>query len=563
MTTPAAAPAPPPTRMGRASVLLASGTIVSRVLGFISAFALTTAIGLTNPGANAFAVANTLPNLILPLVSGGLLSATLVPAIVRAAKHEDGGGVFVSRLVTLGTTAFLVVTIIVVTIAPLLVGLYTAGGHSAGNALGADGVALTLAMSYWCLPQLFFYALFALLGEVLNARGVFGPVTWVPAINNVVVIATLVLFRVLFGADPARAAGDWTPAQIALLAGGATLGVAVQTVVLALFWRRTGLRFRIDFRWRGLGHVGRIGAWTFGMVLITLAAGIVQTNIALTAGRFDPGTAVIRTAWLIYILPHSIVVMSIATAFYSRMSAHARDGRLDDLRHDVSAALRQIGLLITGAAVALGTAAIPFAGFFSQNRGDLTGTAAVLLAYLPGLLAYGVIFVLQRAFFALGDTRTPFWIQLLQGVLFSVLAFGLLAAPGGWVAIGIAIATTIAGVVQTLVSALVLRGRMGGIDGRRLVRRLGTFAVATIPAALVGLLVLWLLGGLDLAGGVRAGSGFAADFSGTLPGRFGDFVAVVAVGGVTALVYVAVLLALRVPELDQLIGPIRRILRRR
>ncbi|MFW8745618.1 lipid II flippase MurJ, partial [Mesorhizobium japonicum] len=67
------------------------------------------------------------------------------------------------------------------------------------NALQGGGIALTLAMSYWCLPQLFFYALFALLGEVLNARGVFGPVTWVPAINNVVVIASLVVFAVLFG----------------------------------------------------------------------------------------------------------------------------------------------------------------------------------------------------------------------------------------------------------------------------------------------------------------------------------------------------------------------------
>ncbi|MFW8745619.1 lipid II flippase MurJ, partial [Mesorhizobium japonicum] len=108
----------PPARLGRASALLASGTIVSRALGFVSAFALTVVIGLTNQGANAFAVANTLPNNILPLVSGGLLSATLVPAIVRAATHDDGGDVFVSRLVTLGTTAFLVVTAVAVAGAP-------------------------------------------------------------------------------------------------------------------------------------------------------------------------------------------------------------------------------------------------------------------------------------------------------------------------------------------------------------------------------------------------------------------------------------------------------------
>jgi len=562
MTSPAA-PTTPPARMGRASALLASGTIVSRILGFVSAFALTAAIGVNNPGANAFAVANTLPNNILPLVSGGLLSATLVPAIVRAAKHEDGGGVFVSRLVTLGTTAFLAVTIVTVALAPVLVSVYTAGGD--GHSLKDGGVALTLAMSYWCLPQLFFYALFALLGEVLNARGIFGPVTWVPAINNVVVIAGLVVFAAVFHLDPRRPllASEWTPAQVAILAGGATLGVAVQTVVLAFFWRRTGLRFRIDFRWRGLGHVGRVGAWTFGMVLVSLAAGIVQTNIALTAGATDAGPAALKTAWLIYVLPHSIIALSIATAYYSRMSAHARDGRLADMRADVSTSLRQIGLLVTGSAVALAVAAVPFAGFFSHTRGELTGTAWVLLAYLPGLMPFGLLYVLQRAFFALGDTRTPFWIQLLQGVLFAGLAFAMLAVPGTWVAAGIAAATTVAGIAQTLVSILVLRTRMGGIDGGRLARRLGVFALATIPAALVGLVVLGLLGGLDLDGRIAAGSGFAADSTGSSLGRVGDFVSVLVVGGATALAYLAVLLVLRVPELDDLIAPLRRILRRR
>jgi putative peptidoglycan lipid II flippase len=412
-------------------------------------------------------------------------------------------------------------------------------------------------MSYWCLPQLFFYALFALLGEVLNARGVFGPVTWVPAINNIVVIASLVLFAVLFhDADPERSAATWTPAQVTVLAGGATLGVALQAVVLALFWRRTGLRFRIDFHWRGvgLGHVGRAGAWTFGMVLITLVAGIVQTNIALTAGAADSSAAVLKTAWMIYIIPHSVIALSIATAYYSRISAHARDGALDAVRADVSAAMRQITVLVGGSAVALAVAAIPFAAFFSHTRGELTGTAAVLLAYLPGLVPYGLLYVLQRAFFALGDMRTPFWIQLLQGVLFSAGAFALLLVPGPWVAAGIAGTTTVAGAVQTLVSALVLRRRMGGIDGARLVRRLGVSALATIPAAAVGLGVLWLLGGFGpITGGP---DGFATANHGSA------FVAIVIVGAATALVYVGVLALARIPELTEMLAPVLRRLRR-
>jgi putative peptidoglycan lipid II flippase len=557
MTAPAASPAPPPARLGRASAILASGTIVSRVLGFASAFVMSVVIGLANQGVNAFAVANTLPNNILPLVSGGLLSATLVPAIVRAAKHDDGGGLFVSRLVTLGTVAFAAVTLVTVALTPVLVAIYTAGGS--GNALAHGGVQLTLAMSFWCVPQLFFYALFALLGEVLNARGVFGPVTWVPALNNVVVIASLVLFAVLFGTDGDRPASDWTPAEIAVLAGGATLGVAVQAIGLLFFWRRTGLRFRPDFRWRGvgLGHVGRAGAWTFGMVLVSLVAGIVQTNIALTAGEGDASTNILKYAWLIYVLPHSIIALSIATAYYSRMSAHARDGRLADMRADVSEALRRIALLVGGSAVALAAAAVPFARFFASDDRELDGLALVLLAYLPGLVPYGILYVLQRAFFALGDMRTPFVIQVVQGVLFAGGAFLLLLAPGPWVAAGIAGVTTVAGLVQTVLSGIVLSRRMGGIDGRRLTQRLGVFALATIPSAAAGLGVLALLGGLNRLTGWDLAGGFAVQGRGTA------FVSIAIVGGLTALVYLGVVALARVPEVRDLTAPVRRILRRR
>jgi putative peptidoglycan lipid II flippase len=125
------------------------------------------------------------------------------------------------------------------------------------------------------------------------------------------------------------------------------------------------------------------------------------------------------------------------------------------------------------------------------------------------------------------------------------------------VAAGIAAATTVAGVAQTVVSALVLRRRMGGIDGARLARRLGVFALATIPAAVAGLALLWLLGGLTLGpDGVTAGSGFATSDRGPA------LVAVVLVGALTALVYLGVLALARIPELADLLSPLRRILRR-
>ncbi|CAN5471844.1 hypothetical protein BH10ACT6_BH10ACT6_12350 [soil metagenome] len=558
MTEPAdALPGPAETTrggLGRASAVLASGTVVSRALGFISAAVLAWTIGQTGQGANAFAIANQLPNNIYAIVAGGLLSAVLVPQIVRAAHHDDGGQRFVSRLVTLGVVLFLAITLLATLCAPLLVALYAGQG---ANALSGGGIALAVTFAYWCLPQIFFYALYSLLGEVLNARGVFGPFTWAPVLNNVVAIGGLVVFAALFGVDPAhRDPADWDAAKVGLLAGSATLGVAAQALLLFVFWRRTGLGFRPDFHWRGvgLGSAGRAAAWTFGMILVTQLAGVVQSQVAVSAGVDDPSVAVLRNAWLIFMLPHSIVAVSIATPYFTRMSAHARDGRVGELRDDLSSSLRTVILLIAGAGVALAVAALPFAAFFAHGTREILGIGGVLLAYLIGLVPFSAQFLVQRTFYALGDTRTPFFVQLLQSALFVTGALTVLLLPTSAIAAGIAIVTSVAGTVQAIVLAALLRRRLGGIDGRRVLRRFGVYALATIPAAAAGLLVLLAIGGLTPLGGAAGGFAYA--------GRPDSLVSVVLVGGVTGLVYLAGLWLTRVPELRELATPLRRLLRR-
>ncbi len=548
--SPEGPPAPEATSsLGRASAALAAGTLVSRILGFASAAVLAWAIGPQNPGANAFALANQLPNNIYAIVAAGVLSAVLVPQIVRAALHRDGGQDFVNRLITLGVVVFLAATVIATLCAPLLVDLYTVEGGAL-----ADGRALAITFAYWCLPQIFFYAIYSLLGEVLNARGVFGPFTWAPVLNNVVVIVSLLSFAALFGVDPAHQdPQSWTAPQIALLAGGATVGIAAQALVLLAFWRGTGLSFRPDFRWRGVGLGGTVRAagWTFGMILVTQLAGIVQSRVAFTAGADDASVMVLRIAWLIFMLPHSIIAVSIATPYFTRMSADARDGDLRAVRDSLSSSLRTIGLLVTGSAAALAAAALPFAAVFSNAPREVVGIGGVLLAYLIGLVPFSVLFLLQRAYYALGDTRTPFLFQLVQSVLFVIGALAVTFAPDELVAAGIALVTSIAGTIQAVVAALLLRRRLGGTGGRRIARRFGAYLLATVPAAAAGLGILWLLGGLPGDGG-----GFAV--SGRMPGAL----SVAAIGIVTGGVYLGVLALARIPEARELGDLARRITRR-
>lgn len=530
----------------RASAALASGTIVSRLLGFVNVSVLAAVIGVTQPGPNAFALANQLPTYIYAIVAGGLLSAILVPHIVKAATQADGGQAFVNRLVTLGVAAFLATTVVATLAAPLIVRLYALGSRD--GALAGGGLDLAISLAYWCLPQIFFYAVYALVGEVLNARGVFGPAAWAPALNNVVMIGTLALFAALFGVVPAHdLAASWTPERIAILGGGATLGVALQALLLVFFWRRTGLRFRPDFRWRGagLGAPARAAGWVFGMVVVIQVTNLVQTNVAsATDDPDDASLAVLRVTWLIFMLSHSIIAISIATPYFTRMAAAVRDADIPALRADLSASLRTIAMLVAAAGAALAAAAIPFARFFAVDDGEARVIALVLIAFLVGLVPFSTLYVVQRAFYALGDTRTPFVLQVVQGVLFIGGALALLAAPSAWIAAGIGLVTSLSVIVQAVAGAVVLRRRLGG-GGRRIVRRFGMFALATIPAAAAGVGILALFGGFDPEGFATAD-------------RFEGLVATAAVGAAGILVFFAALAATRAPELHGVLASIKR-----
>ena len=529
--------------IGRASALLASGTVVSRILGFVNAIVLAGAIGYIGAAADGFTLATQIPNSIYALIAGGLLSAVLVPQVVRAATHEDGGQLFINRLVTLGVVAFLVVTVAATLAAPVLVNLYAQSGE---RGFSADGINLAIALAYWCLPQIFFYSLYSLLGQVLNARGIFGPFTWAPALNNVIAIIGIAVFILMFGPDPAhRDAASWTPQMVAVLGGTATLGIAAQALILTLFWRRAGLTYRPNFRWKGvgLGRTGTAAAWVFGMILITQVAAIVETRVA-TIATGSASLGALKYAWLVFMLPHSIVTVSIATAYFTRMSAHARDGRLADVRTDLSAALRAILLVMVFSTVGLAVLSVPFSAVFGGDFDDVRALAFVIVAYLAGLIPFTVLFLLQRVFYSLDDTRTVFFLQVLQSGLFVVGVLLVALAPTAAIAMGIALIMSAATAVQTVVAALVLRRKLGGLDGRRVILRTAQYFGAAVVAGAIGAGIVFALGGYS-DGGFGSSS------------RVGGLATMAVAGFVMALVYAGILWVIRNPELRSFIDPIR------
>ena len=540
------------TRVGRASALLASGTVVSRALGFVRVAILAAAIGqVGSASADSFAIANQLPNSIYALTVGGLLSAVLVPQIVRSAKDPDGGARYINKIITLGVLLFATVTVIAVIAAPGLVALYSQTTNS-GRGFTPEAFALATAFAYLCLPQVFFYALYSLLSETLNARSIFGPFAWAPVVNNVVSITGLVVFMVLFGgAQENRLVSAFTPDRILLLAGVVTLGVAAQAATVMVFWRRAGLRYRPDFHWRGVGlsATGKAAGWLFGMILVTQLAGVVQSRVATLASGSGASVSTLQNSWLIFMLPHSVVAVSIATAYFTRMSTHASRNDLVSVRNDLSAALRNIGLLVVFAAVALAVVAYPFARFFEDNFVNVIAMGNVVLAFLPGLVLFSALFVVQRAFFALGDTKTPFYLQTLQSVLFAVGCLACIALPTEWIAVGIALATSIAGSAQSIVAIVLIRRRLGGVGGRRVAIRHLQYLGMSLLAGAAGFGVLLLLGGLSPTGFAQAG-------------RAEAFASIVVVGLSMTAVYAALLVIFRNPELGSVLRTLTERLRR-
>ncbi|MEU5209865.1 murein biosynthesis integral membrane protein MurJ [Streptomyces sp. NPDC020742] len=477
--------------LARSSLLMAVGTVVSRATGLIRTVLQAAALG-TGLLATTYNTANVVPMSIYTLLIGGALNSVLVPQLVRArVEHADGGRAYEQRLVTLVLSVLAVGTALSVWAAPQIISVYASDTPKTHAAF-----ELTVVFARFLLPQIFFYGLYFILGQVLNARNKFGAMMWTPVLNNVVLIT---MFGVYLGllAGPDRIE-DITPGQVNLLGLVTTGGIALQGLALIPFVRAAGFRFRPRFDWRGSGLRKSIAAarWTLLFVLANLAAMTVVTRYAGAADRQLPTAGVGYTVYnytqSIWMLPQSVVTVSVVTALLPRMSRAVAEGRLDDLRGDLSRALRVTGALIVPAAFFF----LAFGPQIAQllfAHGTVDAASAVpaghmLQAFGLGLVPYSAQYLLLRGFYAFEDTRTPFWMAFWTSAVNIALATAChLLLPVRWAVTGMAAAYAAAYGVGLLLTALRLRRRLSGrLDGRRLCRSYGKLAVAAALAAAAG-----------------------------------------------------------------------------
>lgn len=530
---------------GSAAVMFA-GTLTSRVLGLVRSALLIAAIYTLGGAADAFAVANKLPNIIYMLLAGGVLNAVLVPQIVRAMRAEDGGQEYVNRLLTLAGTLLAAVTVLLTLAAPVLVTLYAAEFRS------GPWASVAVAFAMWCLPQLFFYGMYTLLGQVLNARSVFGPYMWAPAVNNLFAIIGLIAYIVVFGSfDPANPdpASAFTGGRVALLAGSATLGVAAQAGVLVIPLVRSGFKFRFTWgiRGSGLGRATRVAWWAFLALLAGQVGYLAISNLAAAAstaaaeaGTYAAGNAAWDNAFLVFMLPQSLITVSLVTAIFTRLSSNAAAGQSRQVRDDLSMGLRTLGVFTMFAAGALAVLAVPVVQVVQFDVATFEAyraVGAVLVALATGLPAIAIWTMTQRVYFAYEDTKALFYFQIpmaLIQILGCLLTYLLL--PVQWWVVGSAVANATSLLFGALISFLALRRKLYSLDGARILRTYLRLTLALIPTIAVGwgLLTLW---------------GIQTNFAGALA-------RVLLIGGLMGVIYLICLRRLRVGELDILFARI-------
>jgi putative peptidoglycan lipid II flippase len=523
----------------RAAGTMAVATLVSRITGLVRTMVLAAALGV-GLVADAYNTGNTLPNIVYELLLGGVLTSVVVPLLVHAQERdEDDGTAYAQRLATLATAGLVVVTGLAILVAPLLTSLY-------GITDDPEQVRLANWLARILLVEIVFYGVGALAQAILNSRGVFGPPAWAPVLNNLVVIVTGLLFIAASGAGPLEPV-DLTSGQVWLLAGGTTLGIAVQAVVLLPLLGRAGvpLRPRWGLRDTGLREAGTLGLWVIAYVAVSQIGVMVALRIANQAQRDGGlGSTAFQFASLLFQMPYGIIGVALLTALLPRMSRAAARSDVDGVTDDLSLGTRlsALGLLpVTAALVVLGPplGVLAFArGNTSTDQATAIGTALAIGAF--GLLPMAVTLLQLRVFYAMKDARTPTLIQVgMVAVRVPLLLLVPAVVPPDRVVAGLMLATSVTYVAGWVIGEVALRRRLGGLRTRETFGPVLRVAAVAVVAGGVG----WLVRNVtdDLVGTSPTGSLVTV------------LVGTVVIGGVA----LAGLVIARVPEIKEPLAAVR------
>ncbi|QHC59332.1 lipid II flippase MurJ [Rathayibacter sp. VKM Ac-2760] len=489
---------------GRTVLSASTGTLVARVLGFLRNIALAAALG-TGLVSDSYNLANQVPNQIFLLLGGGVIAAVFLPQLAKLHLRSERDADRYGTILLLCSAAFgLVVTGLLLAFSGPLIAVL------GGGSWGFSQRELTLAFFLWCTPQVAAASVFTVASQLMNARGRFTSVSWLPAVSSVGVIAGAVV--VLSAGDvQADAPGSVSLVAITVL-GAATLGGTVlQTVVLCALLIRAGFRPRWSGGLRGLGL--RLAART-GLLAVASAVCYQISNLltaawasqagatAADAGVVGFGYSALFYAQAIVSVVQGVAVSSLASVLLQRLSRHFAASNDEEAFRELSEALLRLAsfiLPVAGLLVALG----PGLSELMFARGETSTDSAriiglVLAVFASSLLPFAWHVLLIRPFYAKHDGIRPLYSAFVINTIWAGTGLvGLLVLPPQGVILGLATGFALSYWIDLPIKLRWLHRRIGfRIESqvrRGVVRGAITTAVLSIVIGTPGWLLLFLL----------------------------------------------------------------------
>ena len=458
------------------------GTALSRLTGLLRVLTVAYVLGIGRL-SDAYNVANTTPNIVYDLVLGGVLSAVFVPVFVEwiETRGREEAWRSARAIMTFAVLLLTAAAVLIMLLAEFVIHAYTLQGTGPDLAQYRSLATFFLVIF---MPQIVFYGWGAIATGLLNAHRRFAVPMFAPILNNLTVIATMVLFVVVtHGTTPSVATTTSTERWV--LGIGTTLGVFAMTVVLWPPLRATGFRWRfvLDVHDEALRRIIRLAGWVFFYVLVNQIAYVV---VILLANRVAGGYTAYSYAYTFFQLPYAIFAVSIFTALLPSLSSRWTDHDGRGYLVLLSQGMRSTALIVLPATAGLIAIALPISRLFFQHfhvtSADASLLAGTLALFATGLFTFALFQLLIRGFYAMQDTRTPALINLVAtaiGTAVNFIYFRYLGVKG------LALGQTTAYTIATIAALLVMRRRLGGLDGRRVASSVARIAIASAVTGLV------------------------------------------------------------------------------
>jgi putative peptidoglycan lipid II flippase len=475
----------------RNTAVMSVGTALSRITGFLRLSVQTAAVGVTVSAlGNTYTTANTTPNIVYELILGGVLTSVFVPVFVEWHKTHgrEEAWLVADRVLTLALVLLGSVAVLGAIFAPLIIRLYLVASDAPSKEAQIQLGAFFLR---WFMPQIVFYGIGAVATGLLNAERRFAVPMFAPILNNLVVIATFGAYAMLLG-NGKPSVDHITGAEMTVLAGGTTLGVFAMTAALWPSLRHLGFRWRLRFDWNhaAVRRLGRLAVW---VIVYVVANQIAYVIIIILTGNFPPGGyQIYASAFILFQLPYAIFAVSIFTALLPGMSGRWTDRDTAGVRALFSRGIRDTAVIIVPAALGYIALALPIVQLLLEHGHagphDAELIARTLQAFAVGLPFFAAFQLLTRTFYATQDTRTPALVNVAAAAV-NVGADLLYIYAFGWGVPGLALGHATSYLFATIVCLILLRRRLGGIDGRHVARTIARVIPVSLLSAGAALLV--------------------------------------------------------------------------